>query len=137
MAGEIDDANTNVADVIHIVEEDNGQDGFGVFISGLATVNHDFNEAAERDLARSEYGPLPLAFIILVLVFGAAVSAFVPVILAIFAILAAIALVAVLGLNYDFSFFVVNMIVMMGPRRRHRLLALLPFALPGRAHEGL
>jgi RND superfamily putative drug exporter len=114
MAGEIDDANTNVAEIIDIVKAEDGAEGFGVLISGFATVNHDFTEAAERDLARSEYGPLPLALIILILVFGAVVAAFVPVILAIFAIIVAVALVAVFGTNYDFSFFVVNMIVMMG-----------------------
>jgi RND superfamily putative drug exporter len=114
MAGEIDDANTNVAEIVEIVETQDGQEGFGLFISGFATVNHDFTEAAERDLARSEYGPLPLALLILVLVFGAIVAALVPVVLAIFAIIVAIAVVALIGSGYQFSFFVVNMIVMMG-----------------------
>jgi len=114
MAGEIDDANTNVEEIINIVDTEDGVNGFGVLISGFATVNHDFTEAAERDLARSEYGPLPLALLILVLVFGAIIAAFVPVILAFFAIFAALALVAVLGGAFEFSFFVQNMIFMMG-----------------------
>ena len=114
MAGAIDDANTNVAGIIEIVEGADGADGFATFISGFATVNHDFTEAAERDLQRSEYGPLPLAFIILVLVFGAVVAAFAPMVLAIAAIILAIAIVALIGNTTQFSFFVVNMIVMMG-----------------------
>ena len=81
---------------------------------GFASVGHDFNEAAERDLQRSEVGPLPLAMIILVLVFGAIVAALLPIILAAFAIIVAIALTAIIGQQYQFSFFVTNMIVMMG-----------------------
>ncbi|HEU0073991.1 MAG TPA: MMPL family transporter [Dehalococcoidia bacterium] len=114
MAGAIDDANTNVEEVIKIVQDADGADGFATFISGFATVNHDFTEAAERDLQRSEYGPLPLAFIILILVFGAVVAAIAPMVLAIMAIVLAIAIVALIGNTTDFSFFVVNMIVMMG-----------------------
>jgi RND superfamily putative drug exporter len=114
MAGAIDDANTNVAEVIEIVQGAAGAEGFSTYISGFATVNHDFTEAAERDLQRSEYGPLPLAFIILILVFGAVVAALAPMILAIVAIVLAIAIVALIGQTTDFSFFVVNMIVMMG-----------------------
>jgi RND superfamily putative drug exporter len=114
MAGAIDDANTNVEEVVKIVQDADGTAGFSTFISGFATVNHDFTEAAERDLQRSEYGPLPLAFIILVLVFGAVVAAIAPMVLAIMAIVLAIAIVALIGNTTDFSFFVVNMIVMMG-----------------------
>ena len=114
MAGAIDDANENVADVIDIVKAADGQGGFSTYISGFATVNHDFTTAAEHDLQRSEYGPLPLAFIILVLVFGAVVAALAPMILAIAAIVLAIAVVALIGQTTQFSFFVVNMIVMMG-----------------------
>jgi RND superfamily putative drug exporter len=114
MAGTIDDANKNVEDVIKIVQSEDGQDGFNVLISGFATANHDFTTAAEKDLQRSEYGPLPIAFIILVLVFGAVLAAFVPVILAIFAIIVALAITALVGTQFELSFFVENMIVMMG-----------------------
>jgi RND superfamily putative drug exporter len=114
MAGAVDTANENVADVIDIVQGADGVEGFSTYISGFATVNHDFTTAAEHDLQRSEYGPLPLAFIILILVFGAIVAAVAPMILAIAAIVLAIAVVALIGNTTDFSFFVVNMIVMMG-----------------------
>lgn len=114
MAGSVDDANSNVGQVIDIVRNANEADGFAALISGFATINHDFNEAAERDLRRAEVGPLPLAFIILILVFGAVIAAFVPIILAIFAVVVALAITAVVGQTWEFSFFVTNMIVMMG-----------------------
>jgi RND superfamily putative drug exporter len=114
MAGDIDDANENVEDIINMVQTQDGQNGFGLAISGYATANHDFTTAAEKDLSRSEYGPLPLALLILILVFGAIIAAFVPVVLAFFAIFGALALTALLGFGFDFSFFVQNMIMMMG-----------------------
>jgi RND superfamily putative drug exporter len=114
MAGDIDTATDNIAKVLDIVEQANNRDQFVVHVSGFASVGHDFNEAAERDLARSEVGPLPLALIILVLVFGAVVAALLPIILAVFSIIVAIAITAVIGQQYQFSFFVTNMIVMMG-----------------------
>ena len=114
MAGDIDTATDNIAQVLQIVEDANNRDQFVVHVSGFASVGHDFNEAAEKDLQRSEVGPLPLALIILVLVFGAVIAALLPVILAAFAIIVAIAVTAVIGQQYQFSFFVTNMIVMMG-----------------------
>ena len=46
--------------------------------------------------------------------FGAVIAAFVPVILAIFAIIVALAITALIGTQFELSFFVENMIVMMG-----------------------
>jgi RND superfamily putative drug exporter len=114
MSGDIDTANDNIAQVVSIVEEAGKAEGFTTYITGFSTVGHDFNEAAEKDLQRSEYGPLPIALIILVLVFGAVVAAFVPVVLAFFAIFLALALTALIGQVWEFSFFVQNMIFMMG-----------------------
>lgn len=115
MAGDrFDDAGDNIGEVIHIVEKVGEAEGFTGLIGGFATVNHDFNETAERDLQKSEVFALPLALIILVLVFSAIVAAFVPILLAIFAIILAIALTAILGQVFQFSFFVQNMIIMMG-----------------------
>jgi RND superfamily putative drug exporter len=115
MAGNrFDDAGDNIEDVINIVEEAGQADGFTGLISGFATVNQDFNETAEKDLQRSESAALLPALIILVLVFSAIMAAFVPIVLAIFAIIAAIAITAVFGQAFEFSFFVQNMITMMG-----------------------
>ena len=114
MAGGIDDADKNIKDVIKIVEAANDKDGYAVHVAGFASVGHDFNTQSEKDLQRTEFGPLPVALLILVLVFGAVVAAFLPVVLAFLAIFVAIALVAVVGQQFQFSFFVTNMIAMMG-----------------------
>jgi uncharacterized membrane protein YdfJ with MMPL/SSD domain len=116
MAGnKFDDAGDNVEDVIKIAEgATDPVEGFTGLISGFATVNFDFTKTAEHDLQQSESAALLPALLILVLVFSAIVAAFVPVVLAFFAIIVAIALVAIVGQVFQFSFFVQNMITMMG-----------------------
>jgi uncharacterized membrane protein YdfJ with MMPL/SSD domain len=109
-----DDAGDNIPGVIKIVEETGNANGFTGLISGFATVNQDFNDTAEKDLQTSESAALLPALIILVLVFSAITAAFVPIVLAIFAIIVAIAITAVFGQAFQFSFFVQNMITMMG-----------------------
>lgn len=114
MHGNLDTATDNIAKVVHVVEEANGKDRFEAYIAGNASIGHDFTLQSEKDLQRSEIGSLPLAMIILVLVFGAVVAALVPMVLAAFAIVVALALTALIGQQFQFSFFVTNMIVMMG-----------------------
>ena len=114
MAGDVDTATKNIKKVLQIVDEANGSGEFKVNVSGFASVSEDFNKAVEKDLQRSEFGTLPLALIILIAVFGAVVAALVPLTLAFVAILVAVALTAVIGQQYQFTFFVTNMILMMG-----------------------
>jgi RND superfamily putative drug exporter len=114
MAGDLDEATRNVNDVVKIVEEANGSNGFEVHMSGVATIGHDFNHAAEEDIARGESIGGVIALIILVLVLGAIVAALIPLGLAVMSIVAALAVTAVIGQAFHFSFFVTNMITMMG-----------------------
>ncbi|HLF79582.1 MAG TPA: MMPL family transporter [Dehalococcoidia bacterium] len=114
MAGSIDDAADGIEKVLSIVEAENEKGQFQVHVGGFASVGHDFNTQSEKDLQKTEYGPLPVALLILILVFGAVLAAFLPVFFAFFAIIVAIALVAVVGQQFQFSFFVTNMIAMMG-----------------------
>jgi RND superfamily putative drug exporter len=114
MAGDIDQATKNIGDIHAIIEGANGSDRFHTYIAGFASVSEDFNKALEKDLQRSEFGTLPIALLILVAVFGALVAALVPLGLAFVAIIAAIALTAIIGQQFQFTFFVTNMILMMG-----------------------
>ncbi len=114
MAGDVDQATKNIKKVLQIVDEANQSGQFHVNVSGFASVSEDFNKAVEQDLQRSEFGTLPLALIILIVVFGAVVAALVPLALSFVAILVAVALTAVIGQQFQFTFFVTNMILMMG-----------------------
>ena len=114
LAGRFDEAPTTVEPLLKIATEANGKDGFEVYVAGNGAMGHDFQVGSEEDLARGEMFGGAIALVILVLVFGAVVAAFIPVLLAVFAIIAALGLTALVGQGFEFSFFVTNMISMMG-----------------------
>ncbi len=108
------DAEEGIKDVIEVVEEaDRGP--YEVSITGEFTADNDFLELSNKDLKEGElFFGLPAALVVLLLVFGAVVASFVPILLAIVAIVFALALVAVVGQAWEVSFFVVNMLTGMG-----------------------
>jgi len=81
---------------------------------GQISLNDDFSTIAEEDLLRGESIGVGVALIVLVLVFGAVVAGVVPIAMAIGSIAVSMGLVALVGRSVDFSFFVTNMITMMG-----------------------
>jgi RND superfamily putative drug exporter len=109
------DTDGAIEDVLDEVEAADSSADFDVTITGGNTLDHDFNELSESDLTNGElkFG-LPAAMIVLVLVFGALVAAFVPMSIAIISIIVTVALSSVLGQFTSLSFFIVNMITAMG-----------------------
>jgi uncharacterized membrane protein YdfJ with MMPL/SSD domain len=104
-----------VAPLVNLVTAADGQAGFRVSITGTLTADADFEKLSEEDLQKGELLiGLPAALIILVLVFGAVVAGFVPVLLGLLSIVIAVALTALVGQAFAVSFFVVNMISAMG-----------------------
>jgi RND superfamily putative drug exporter len=89
-------------------------EGFEALMAGPATLNHDFNTIAEEDLRVGETIGVGVALVVLVLVFGSVVSGVIPVILGVVAIGIAMGLAALLGIFMDLSFFITNMITMIG-----------------------
>src|SRR5919106_736943 len=78
------------------------------------TLEEDFSTIAEEDLAQGESFGVIVALIVLVLVFGAVVAGVIPIAMAIASISVALGITALVGRAADFSFFVTNMITMMG-----------------------
>ena len=73
--------------------------GFEVAVTGDRTVTSDVNDMSQRDLQNGELAfGLPIAFIVLVIVFGSVVAGFVPVAMALVSILVSLGDVAVLSL---------------------------------------
>ena len=111
LAGDPEDS---VERVIDVVEEARGG-GFETAITGEFTADRDFSTLAEEDLQKGELGfGLPVALLVLLLVFGAVVAGLLPVFVALVAIVVALGLTALLGQAFDLSVFVVNMISGMG-----------------------
>ena len=114
MEGSFSDATDNIEKVLEIVHDADEHPGFEVLIAGDASISKEFNEIAEKDLQTGEGFAIPVAFVILVLVFGAVLAALIPVLLAIVSITLALSIAALIGQVFQLSFFVVNMITMMG-----------------------
>ena len=101
----------NVQEVLEQHEDGN----FDLFLTGEWSVERDFLTLSEEDLQKGElqFG-LPVALIVLILVFGAVVAGLVPLALAIVAILTALGLVALVGTAFELSVFTINMLTGMG-----------------------
>ena len=114
LAGELADMEDHVSEVHHVIEEASLPQGFEVFITGQATLAREFTEGAEKDLLQGEAIGIPVALVILAIVFGAIAAAVIPTILAIVAIVVAFGLVSVIGQVVEMNVFVQNMITMIG-----------------------
>jgi putative drug exporter of the RND superfamily len=114
MAGSDEQAADQIGALRGVLDRAAGNDGFEVLLAGQGALSADFDTIAEEDLRQGESIGVIVALVVLVAVFGALVAALLPIGLAVLAITAAIGLVALLGLVLDFSFFVTNMITMMG-----------------------
>ena len=114
MAGGLTQAENNIDKVHAIVDAANGKAGFSTLITGTASINRDFSHLAQTDLRKGEAIGVPIALIILLLVFGAVVAAGLPILLGLLAITLAVGLTALVGQTFSVSVFAINMISMMG-----------------------
>ena len=100
--------------LIAIVQEADSE-SFDVTISGEWTLDRDVNKILDEDLKTGEfYFGIPAALVILVFVFGALVAAVLPLVIALFSIVIALGLSALIGQAFDLSVFLVIMLTVMG-----------------------
>lgn len=103
--------------LIEAVQDADRAPDFTVDVTGNYTLDHDFTKLSERDLKEGElYVGLPVAMLVLLLVFGTVVGALMPLMIAVVAIICALALTALIGQAWEVNLFVVNMISGMGSR---------------------
>jgi uncharacterized membrane protein YdfJ with MMPL/SSD domain len=112
--GLLGEGEEQAADVVEAVEAAE-EPRFQIEVSGEETVERDFNTLSQDDLKTGElqFG-LPVALIVLLLVFGAVVAGLVPMALALISIGVALGIVAVVSQFTDLSIFTVNMLSGMG-----------------------
>ena len=84
------------------------------YLVGRASVGTEFKTLAQQDLKAELTIGLPIALLVLLLVFASAVAALVPVVIAAAAIVVALALMVLAGPMVQAYFLVTNMVVMMG-----------------------
>ncbi len=115
MTGTLGDALENIEEVIHVVEEADDKDGFDVLVVGDVSSRFEQAELSAMDLEQGERIGLPVALLILLVLFGAVVAALIPVGLAIISILITLAIVSVIGNIFgELVFFVLLWITMIG-----------------------
>ena len=108
-------AATGSAEGILKIAESNSIDGFNIAVAGEAAIDDDFRKVAKRDLIQGETIGVGIAIVILLLVFRAVGSTWIPVILAAMGIAIATGAVALIGQFYkSIPFFVTNFITMIG-----------------------
>ena len=114
LRGTLEEALTNIEEMVHKVEAADAGDDFWVTQFGGASVAYENNELALHDLERGERFGVPMALVVLLLLFGAVVATMLPLGLAIVSIVTALAAVAVIGQQFPLVFFVTLMVVMIG-----------------------
>ncbi len=91
-----------------------GRDGVTAVTAGPGSIASAFSETSERDLRNAEVIGLPVALLVLVVVFGALLAAGVPLALAVFSIIVALGIAALVGREFELSIFVVNIVSTLG-----------------------
>ena len=84
------------------------------YLSGSAAIFHDMEVVSDQDLHRIELVTLPLALVVLLLIFGSVVASALPVLMAPISVSVALALIYLIGHKIDMSIFVLNTTSMVG-----------------------
>src|SRR6266511_3348762 len=105
-AAEVDELNT--------IRERYSADGTTMYAVGEPTSTDDFKKISEEDFKKGDFIGIVVAIIVLLVVFGSLLAGVTPIIMGIFAIVTALGLVGLIGTFWRFSFFVPNLISMMG-----------------------
>ncbi|MEJ7901877.1 MAG: efflux RND transporter permease subunit, partial [Thermomicrobiales bacterium] len=113
LTGTLDEAMANAPGYVEELEGLSG-DGIEVISVGYVSIGEANNLIAEEDIVQGESIGIVAALVILVFVFGALVAAGIPIILALVSILISLGITALIGQVWDLSFFVTNMITMIG-----------------------
>ena len=97
-----------------LVEAADGQDGFRVTTVGFGSVEGEMSALLEETLQQGELIGIGVALVILLIVFGAAVAAGLPIVLALLSIFVAAGATALVSNVMEMSNFVVFIITMIG-----------------------
>ena len=111
--GDVDSAIASVATLDEAILPFRDNKDFTILRGGFISANEAFTTASKEDLKAEQY-VIPIAFVILIVVFGAVVAALAPVVLGIVAIMLTIASVTLISQISPLSFFVTNVVTMIG-----------------------
>ena len=113
LAGDLNTASDNVDELHAVVTAGHGGD-LTLQQTGTASLNRMGNELARSDMERAELFGVTLALVVLVVVFGAVLAAFMPLVLSIISIVLALTLTGLIGQVYPMHTFVLNIVTTLG-----------------------
>jgi uncharacterized membrane protein YdfJ with MMPL/SSD domain len=108
------DKTATIVDELNTVRDRYSTGDTRFYMLGEPTSTDDFKKISEEDLQKGESVGVLVAIFVLIAVFAALIAGVTPIIMGIFAIGVAFGLVGILGQVWRFSFFVPNLISMMG-----------------------
>jgi len=114
LVGQQQEADTYARPIMDYLHQLDGQGGFTVVTGGDGSASVAFLDTGKSDLARAEYLGIPIAIVVLVLVFGALGAAGIPLLQGAVSIVIGIGVTALVGRVFELSNFVTNMVTMMG-----------------------
>ena len=114
MAGGFKEAESNIESVLDIVDDVDSAGNFEVFITGESTFSKDFVDGNQKDAERGEAFGVPIALIILAVLFGALAAAILPVVLAVTSIIVAFGAVLLIGQVIQVQSFAQNLVTIIG-----------------------
>ncbi len=114
LTGDEEDAVDTAEPLVDVVEEADGTDGFHVTTVGFGSVEGEMNALMAETLEQGELIGISVALVILLFVFGAAVAAGLPIILALLSIFVAVGATALVSNVMETSSFIVFIITLIG-----------------------
>src|SRR5258706_2134394 len=84
------------------------------YVTGDPAISKDFSQITQQDTEHAEFFALPIALLVLLIVFGTLLAALTPLVLAVVAVPVALAVIYAIALHTDMSIFVLNVASVVG-----------------------
>jgi putative drug exporter of the RND superfamily len=84
------------------------------YLTGDPAIFREITTTTQQDVEHAEIAALPIALLVLLVVFGTLIAAAMPILLAIVAVMVALAVIYVIALQYSMSIFVLNIASIIG-----------------------
>ena len=115
LVGTVQQAEENISPVLKTVADAQAaSDGFQILIGGDASISKEASKIVEEDFGFALFLNIPITFVILILAFGALAAAFVPLSLAVAAVITASGILAVISQRYPLSEVYSEIVLLMG-----------------------
>ncbi|HEU0003753.1 MAG TPA: MMPL family transporter [Ktedonobacteraceae bacterium] len=97
-----------------LVPEGSAANPAHAYVTGDPAVDHEFSNLSASDVEHAEFMALPIALLVLLMIFGTLVAAAMPLLLAAISVPVSLAIIYAIGLHISMSIFVLNVASIIG-----------------------